>query len=308
MKKTILITGISGFLGWHLAQVCLASGYEVVGTGRSAVESKSRYKDYIQAPIEETDWENILRQHTPVACFHLAASASVTESLHDPFGDFSTVLPGTARLLHSIARVSPGTKFILFSSAAVYGNPAQLPISECARTKPISPYGVHKHIAEQLVLSIGECYGLTTACLRIFSAFGERLKKQIFFDLHMKAKLAIANKEKFITLYGTGNETRDFIHGIDVARAALLISETIEHNESLVINIASGVETSIRCVAELYLEAANISIDVIYNGAVKAGDPTNWCADISWLEKNKFERKVSLKEGLRSYAAWISNI
>lgn len=307
-NKNVIITGTSGFLGIHLANVCSAAGYEIIGIDRNPKPENIRFIKYIQSPLDDIDWEIILDKYQPFACFHLAASSSVANSIKDPFGDFSRVLPSTARLLHCIANKSPNTKFIFFSSAAVYGNPDSLPISEISIVRPISPYGVHKHVAEQMIYAISSCFKLCTINLRIFSAFGDGLKKQLFFDLHKKATIASEAGKKSIVLYGTGRESRDFIHGHDVARIALLLAEQPHESKNLVFNVGSGIETTIEDAVNTYLKVLKLNINPEFSGEIKIGDPQNWCADISKIRKLGFIPKFSLVDGLENYAKWISKL
>lgn len=305
-NKIALITGASGFLGVHLAEVCSKSGYKVVGVDRNMVPACIEFLDYIHAPINDVDWDCLLDRYRPAICFHLAASASVSASMQDPFGDFTRVLPSTAKILHAIAKKSPKTCFVFYSSAAVYGNPISLPITEESTVKPISPYGVHKHVAEQLIYSVGACYGLNTICLRIFSAFGDGLKKQLFFDLDKKIRTALSQNKKTISMFGTGNESRDFIHGHDVARAALLLAEQKTDEGNVFVNIGSGVEVSISDAVATYLSASKMDINVVFTGESKPGDPQNWCADISKLKEAGFVNNITLPDGLSMYSRWLN--
>lgn len=305
IKKCVLITGASGFLGRHLVKLCLIQGFTVVGIDRNPQPVGLKFIKYINSPINEVDWNQLLTEYKPYCCFHLAASASVSASIADPFGDFSRVLPSTARLLHSIANCSPQSKFIFFSSAALYGNPTHLPIAEDALVQPISPYGVHKHVAEQLIYSIGGCYGINTVCLRIFSAYGEGLRRQIFFDLYKKLKLAEDSGEKTVSLFGTGFESRDFIHGQDVARAALAIALNLDLNGHTVFNVGSGVETIISDAVNEFIDILGLKVTILFDGQVRPGDPRNWKADVSKLESIGFKSEITLRNGLIRYKDWL---
>ncbi|MBC7416726.1 MAG: SDR family oxidoreductase [Pedobacter sp.] len=305
-KENIVITGVSGFLGTYLSKLCLEKGYNVVGIDRNPVKIGCTLSSYIQSPIDDVDWDVILKKYRPKFFFHLAASASVGASISDPIGDFSRVLPSTARLLYALAKLKTNVKFIYFSSAAVYGNPSTLPISESAEVRPISPYGVHKHVAEQLIYSMGSCYGLNTICLRIFSAFGIGLKKQLFFDLNKKINEAKRTGIKTIHLYGTGRESRDFIHGHDVAVAALLVAEKEQSVCHRVLNVGSGSETTIKYAVDTYLTASGYQFNVKFDGQERVGDPKNWRSNIDLLEKYGFVLSKNFDEELLAYSKWVS--
>jgi dTDP-glucose 4,6-dehydratase/UDP-glucose 4-epimerase len=135
--------------------------------------------------------------------------------------------------------------------------------------------------------------------LRIFSAYGEGLKKQLFWDLYKKTK-----DQQNITLYGTGKESRDFIYILDLINAIELIANRAGfHGE--VINIANGEEVFIEdCVTKFY-NNFDTPVDYQFSGHGRAGDPNNWIADISTLKSLGYERKYSLEEGLQNYYKWI---
>ena len=122
----------------------------------------------------------------------------------------------TAFLLETLRTYLPSCRFVFLSSAAVYGNPQQLPSPRRSPCHPISPYGYHKYICEMLCREYGSIYSIKSSVLRIFSAYGERLRKQVIFDLCRKFSDPAL---KTVEVYGTGDETRDFIHARDIAQA-----------------------------------------------------------------------------------------
>ena len=138
------------------------------------------------------------------------------------------------------------------SSAAVYGRAAMLPIPETSPLAPISPYGVHKVVAEDLCRSYGRTFGLHVAIVRIFSAYGVELRKQLLWDASRKV---LAGDFRFD---GTGNETRDWVHAEDVARLMLIAAEHAQ-SDVPVVNCASGIEVPSRSILEVLLEALGTS-------------------------------------------------
>jgi UDP-glucose 4-epimerase len=304
----VLITGAAGFLGSHLARVCADAGYSLIGVGRHQPAEPEIFSHYIEADIDKVEWSGLIRATPPVACFHLASTASVPASVKEPLADFARVLPTTGRLLHALSGVATvRPRFVFFSSAAVYGNPKALPVDENAEVRPISPYGLHKHVAEQMVYGAAVCFGLAAVNLRIFSAYGNGLRRQLFFDVDTKARMALASGEHEIRLSGTGNEARDFIHGRDVARAALLVSQCELERECATFNLATGKEITIREAANLYLRQADLPVDVRFDGSVRTGDPLVWRADVTRIRSLGFNHEVELEAGLRQYAAWVTH-
>jgi len=143
-----------------------------------------------------------------------------------------------------------------------------------------------------------DCFGLETTSLRVFSAYGPGLRKQLFWDLLCKAQ---ENEE--IELFGTGHETRDFIYIDDLVRAIELIIRTArwEHPS---INVATGQETEIEDVARAFCREFPEPRQYRFTDHARKGDPNRWVADIDLLRNLGFEPRVSVEEGIRKYIRW----
>lgn len=164
---------------------------------------------------------------------------------------------------------------------------------------PLSPYGLHKMFADHLIRFYSQTYALQSCSLRIFSAYGEGQKKLLLWDLHRK----IQNSDGKVTLSGTGNESRDYIHVIDIAQQILL---TIKHatfaGES--INIANGIEVKISDIVGYYAKYYPKKFSYEFNGVAREGDPNNWRADIRTMNDWGYEQSVNIEEGIRNYINW----
>lgn len=300
-SPAILITGGSGFLGTYLARACTQSGYRIYGIDHKPPAQPELWdgfaEDYVQA-IDLTDFLDGVSLQT---CFHLAGSASVPFSVQHPFEDFNRLLPGTAKLLEYIVTRQKQCHLVLFSSAAVYGNPTELPVSETSQALPLSPYGVHKYLAEELLRQYSSIYSLTVSILRIFSAYGVGLRRQLFWDALCKYFDAYQKEEAFIEFFGTGAESRDFIHGADVARVAVLVSENPRINQVQQINVANGEEVSIKDALHTLLNFAPRTIAIKFNCESRSGDPARWLADVSYLKSIGYQPAISLESGLEEY-------
>lgn len=230
-----------------------------------------------------------------------AGASNVNNSFQDPINDFNKNTILVEQLLE-IIRVSGNKKikFINISSAAVYGNPQFLPIVEFSNIEPISPYGFHKKMAEDLCRYYNQCFGLNTLSLRVFSAYGEGQRKMLFWDLHNKILNSIGN----IELFGTGEESRDFIHIEDIIQQIIL---AINHADFTgeAINVANGTEVRIKEIVELYRKFHPNSFSYSFNGKNRPGDPLNWCADISKMKEWGYDQKVSLYDGVDGYIKWV---
>jgi dTDP-glucose 4,6-dehydratase/UDP-glucose 4-epimerase len=202
-------------------------------------------------------------------------------------------------MLDSIRVHNPTCKFINLGSAAVYGNPDELPVKESQTVHPVSPYGHHKLMAESICQEFYQFFDIATCSVRIFSAFGPGLKKQLFWDLYKKS---LQSEE--VVLYGTGNETRDFIYVEDLVRAL----EGIYLNGSFqgdAINIGRGIQISIKEAVATFYTCLNYKGKVSFKGENRVGDPLNWVADISKIKSMNVHPKEDLTSGLRKYVAWL---
>jgi UDP-glucose 4-epimerase len=166
---------------------------------------------------------------------------------------------------------------------------------------------MHKYVVEQLLYSATACYGLKTSALRVFSAYGAGLKRQIFHDVARKIDIAKSEGKTAIQLFGTGLESRDFIHAVDVARAAVAVSSRSSEGFE-VFNVASGIEVTIRDAVETFFEVNNISIGVNFTGSMRAGDPHRWQADISKIHQIGFNPISNFKTELQNYQRWLKGI
>ena len=304
-KGLILVTGASGFLGSYLADACRTVGHPVLGVDCRPPQRASLWADFCVAPCESASWERFLENRDVRVVFHLAGSASVPDSVRNPYEDFATSVPGTARLLSHLAQHHPSTHLVFFSSAAVYGNPKVLPIDESTQVMPISPYGIHKATSEYLLQHYARLHNLRTSILRVFSAFGPGLQKQFFWDLGKRAFQAVALGEKSITLHGTGQESRDFVYVTDIAKAALQVASRPGCPRCEVFNVGSGRETTTTEAASLLVKHLGADLRLMFNGAVRHGDPLNWCAETTKLSSIGFRPEVSLSEGITKVATWL---
>jgi UDP-glucose 4-epimerase len=305
-NQTLLITGASGFLGTWLADAAYAAGYRIIGIDLRAPSKPYIWAGFATSSCDTTDLTALLEGESLFAVCHLAGGASVPASFADPYGDFASLIPGTSRLAIYLAKAQPQARLYLFSSAAVYGNPKHLPISERMRVLPISPYGVHKATAESLLFHYARVLKLNVTAFRIFSVFGPGLKKQIVWDVGQHALTAIQSGKTQITLFGTGRESRDFIYVKDLCKAVLTVLAQAVKPSIEIYNLASGKESCIAEVAECLVQKLKLPLTVSFNGIVRKGDPLNWRADISKLEALGFQADYTMEAGLKEIAAWMS--
>lgn len=290
--STIIVLGGGGFLADYVELHYLELGWRVVSVGRGAMRSSSDFRYAWNLP--HNDFTHLLAIEQPELCVNATGKASVPASVVEPLADFEANTVLNYYILDSIRRISPHTIFIHLSSAAVYGNPLNLPVNETADIKPISPYGWHKYLSEVLVEEHASMFGIHTASLRIFSAYGVGLKRQVVWDLTVKALNTVDGP---LSSLGCSDDSRDFIHARDIATAIELIANNGElHGE--VYNVANGEEVPIGLLARKILNQMGQSKKIIFDGNRVPGNPSRWHADISKLKALGFHPEVAFESGL----------
>ncbi|MBE9126891.1 MULTISPECIES: NAD-dependent epimerase/dehydratase family protein [unclassified Coleofasciculus] len=299
--KSALILGVTGFIGRYISRHFFEAGWLVVGVGtRPPENAPSQYLiTYQQMVLPSTELVELIKDIQPQVCIHCVGRASVGLSVTEPAEDFQASVTITFHLLNTLRLYAPQCRLIYLSSAAVYGNPEILPIKENHKLNPISPYGFHKLMCEQLCIEFFKIYGLPTAVVRIFSAYGPGLRRQVLWDICQKALT-----QTVLKLQGTGNESRDFIHVRDVAKAIYTLAEKAPCKAD-VYNLASSVETTIRELAELILVQLECKVSLEFDGKVPLGNPSNWRADMtSFTQFGVTFPEVSLERGVNVYVQW----
>lgn len=286
----VLITGARGFVGSSLAENAIRKGYEVLGIGRSAQPPPDWYGNYAWADVALTDLAPIINGFEPDLVVHCAGSASVMSSLASPLDDLRATVLTLANMLDGIRRSKLRPVLVFPSSAAVYGNPAHLPVREDEPCRPISPYGFHKVAAEMLVHEYRTCYSLPAVICRIFSLLGERQRRLLLWDLYQQFVGPAAE----VVIQGTGDESRDFIHIDELGDTLLEFRRQVESlpAENCIVNVASGVETRIKTVALLVKEILGSNKPLVFSGKERIGDPIRWVADRTKLDGLRTEIRV----------------
>lgn len=291
---TVWVTGANGFIGQQLVRELSASGAFVVGFGRGA-GTPANCDLYIKGALCNGTFSQALELGgSPARVYHFAGGSTVGASIASPLNDFDSNVATTASLLEFLRCQAPGAGFLLASSAAVYGAGHRTAVTAESRLSPLSPYGQHKRIAEQLVHSYAENFGLRGTVLRIFSIYGPSIRKQLLYDVCFR----LAGGEAPLVLSGTGDEVRDWLHVEDAVRS---IVAAIDPDPGVVqvYNVASGTGTNIRTVASLVCAAWGSS-SPRFSGVVRSGDPQRLFADPSSLLPN-FVPEIQLADGLRDF-------
>lgn len=256
--------------------------------------------EYTRLALPSPAFAELLLRTQPAALIHCAGRASVAHSLTDPAADFRDGTVLTFEVLEALRRHAPRCRFVLLSSAAVYGNPRTLPVTEEHPCAPLSPYGYHKRQGELLCEEFARLFAVPATAVRIFSAYGPGLRRQVVWDI---CRQALTQPE--LRLRGTGGESRDFIHAADVARALRCVVQNAPCTGEIY-NLASGIETTIAELADRILRQLGRDIPAYFDRAQTPGDPLHWRADIARLRALGDEPRVPLERGLESFATWCS--
>ena len=307
-----LVTGVAGFIGSHLAATLLDQGASVVGvdcfTDYYAREIKERNLEenrlrdgfrFAETTIQDADLPALLEDVTHV--FHLAAQAGVRKSWGTDFKVYTTNNIDASQILLEACVGRPLTRFVYASSSSVYGDRAAIPMREDALPQPVSPYGVTKLAAEQLCYLYHVNYGVPTAAMRYFTVYGPRQRPDMAFNRFLRAALA----NDTITLYGDGEQTRDFTFVSDAVAATIAAGERGVPGTAY--NVGGGSRVSMNDVLRIIERIAGRPLKVAREDAQK-GDMRDTYADTSLARRDLgFCPKVPLDEGIHAEYRWLSS-
>lgn len=309
--KNCLVTGVAGFVGSHLARRLLAEGCKVVGVDLFTDYYDRRLKEKNCADLLQNKWFKLVEGDIAEAgeswfenvqwVFHQAAQAGVRASWGAEFSHYThhNVL-GKQRLLEAV-RDSSIEKFIYASSSSVYDAGGKLPMHEDDLPRPLSPYGVSKLAAEHLCNLYHQNFKVPVVSLRYFTVYGAAQRPDMAFHRFITSLL----DDREITVYGNGEQTRDFTFIEDIVDANLCAVRTAGV-EGRVYNIGGGSRISVNGVLEMLGRITGSSVKVKYEG-VQAGDPLHTYADTGRAKAElKFRACTTLEDGLRAmYKSFI---
>lgn len=303
----VWITGAHGFIGRYLARSLKTRGYQIAGIGHGAWPEAEAAKWGLSFWLNgEISASNLgqMRQALglPDMVFHLAGGSSVGAAIAHPQEDFNRTVVSTAELLEWLRQHSLATRLIAVSSAAVYGSAHNGPIVEDSRLSPFSPYGAHKLMMEELCRSYAANFGLRLALPRLFSVYGPGLEKQLLWDLCVKIAAGGA-----VELGGSGDELRDWIDVRDVACGLERVGQ-VASVDAPVINLASGVATSVRDIAGMVAASwmdSEVAVPVVtFSGRSRPGDPFSLVADVARMSAYGIANRIPVTQGIAEYVAW----
>ncbi|CAB1127842.1 UDP-glucose 4-epimerase [Candidatus Hydrogenisulfobacillus filiaventi] len=293
----VVVTGGAGFIGSHLVPRLVARGHQVTVVDNLSAGRRERVPEGARLLVADVRltaaWVPRLPEGADVL-IHLAAQASVPLGEAHPREDFAANAEGTLAALE--AALTLGVREVRFaSSAAVYGDPARLPVPEEAPTVPRSFYGVHKLLGEGLVAHWGERYGMRTVILRLANVYGpgqgvtgEGGVVAVFLDALRRGRLPV--------LHGDGRQTRDFVAVEDVAAAFL---HRLGESPSVRVNVATGIGTSIGELWQQMAALAGVDPARVRRGPARVGDIRHSRLDPERARAWGFAPRIRLEDGLR---------
>ncbi len=294
-----LITGAAGFLGSALANYLVGEGHQVRGLDDlSAGNREALSPEVIFTRGDVNDRPKLWTLLQDVDCvYHLAARVSVPESVLYPREYNAVNVGGTVALMEAMRDV--GVRRVVFiSSGAVYGRQESQPLREDMLPRPASPYAVSKLAAEYYVHTIGALWGIETVVLRVFNAYGEGQHLPPAHPPVIPYFLYQATHGGTLVIHGDGSQTRDYVYVQDVVRAMVAAATAPEVNRQI-INVGSGVETSVAELAVMVLNLTGNRAQIVYNPRASGGVP-RMRADLTLAERKLgYKPSVTLEEGLR---------
>jgi UDP-glucose 4-epimerase len=292
-----IVTGGAGFIGSHLVDALLNKGEEVyvvddLSTGKQ--ENLNPVASFNKMDICDPGLSKLICSICPEIVFHLAAQVSVPRSLVNPCEDTRVNVLGTVNLLD--ACVKAGVKRVVFSSsAAVYGMPQYLTINEAHPLHTISPYGASKAAAEEYIRLYQRMYGINYIILRYANVYGPRQDAEgeggvvSIFDRRLASRDAL-------TIFGSGEQTRDFVYIKDIVRANLAAASCSPNHT---VNVSTGEATSINELAQTMISITNTSVEIIHQPERQGDIQHSVLSPQLALEVMGWKPIYKLKDGLK---------
>lgn len=301
--RSALVLGAKGFVGRHVCRALADSGIGVTGLGHGQWQGDDLaawgLSHWVEGEIDLPTLESLKLDMFPDVLIHCGGSGAVSFSYANPLDDFHRSVDSTAAVLEWVRRSgSASSRVVAVSSAAVYGDQGDVDLTEMATRSPVSPYGFHKLAAESLCDSYSRFFGIKVSIVRLFSVFGEGLRKQLLWDALNKFE-----RGQF-QFFGTGNELRDWIHVDDAAR--LLCAAASAPQADFEVYNGGNEHADIRDVLSRLATACGIGHVPEFNGQTHTGNPRRLTSNCGHARRQLgWHPGVSLTDGLSRYAAWF---
>lgn len=299
-----LVLGAAGFIGRQVCRELSLQGFFVKGLGHGNLSEEEMLRfgisEWFRADITLEQIRLACLDNKPDVIIHCGGGSSVAYSLSNPADDFNRSVNSTLAVLEYAREQSSPPRIVLLSSAAVYGDGGDDELSESSMLNPVSPYGYHKKVSEMLGEAHHRFFGLRVIIVRLFSVYGDGLRKQLLWDAMNKYRNGI------YSFLGTGKEMRDWIHITDAARLICLAASF--HNDSFAIFNGGHAKASIEKILALLAKFSGSNFIPTFSGEVHSGNPRNLIAStLSARRDLGFVPKVDLEKGIQQYVDWFSS-
>jgi UDP-glucose 4-epimerase len=310
MSRRVLVTGGAGFIGSHVADAYLSRGDEVVildSLVHGRVENVPEGAEFVEMDIRDPRAAELIKARRFDLISHHAAQMDVRVSVNDPRFDASVNVDGLLNVLHAAHEAGVGRVLFVSSGGVVYGEPEVRPTPESASKLPESPYGVTKLAGEQYLYYYHRVHGLEYAALRYSNVYGPRQ------DPHGEAGVVAIFSTKLIegtpiTIFGDGEQTRDYVYVGDVVAANLLLSDAVLPRASSLddrgFNVGTGIETNVNELAAALMRASGRSVEVRH-AEPRAGELRHSSLDTARLGSLGWAPETALETGLGATYEWI---
>ena len=305
-SKIALVTGAAGFIGSHLVDRLIADGYSVTGIddlSSGTLDNLPSGFDLRKMDIRDPDVQSVVAELRPDIVFHLAAQISVSISAREPKLDADVNIGGALNLLEGIRTVDGKTAKLVYitSGGTAYGDPDMVPADESTPVRPLSPYGASKLAVETYLPIYEKLCGLNYSIIRLANVYGPRQDphgEAGVVAIFAKAMLA----RKPLTIFGDGNDERDYIYVQDVVDA---IARAAEGTLPGPFNVGTGIGTITNRIFELVAENCGHS-EAANHGPDRLGDVNRISLDPSKAKRELgWESQVSLEDGLKTTVDWF---
>ena len=307
MSKKVLVTGGAGFIGSNIVKSLITQGYSVtvlddLSSGHICNIENFKEVEFVKGDIRNADLIYSAVKNA-VAVIHLAASVGNKRSIDNPILDSEINTMGTLRLLEACRRAEV-PKIVYSSSAGIFGELKKIPITEDHPINPNTPYGVSKLSAEKLCLAYAHLYEIEAICLRYFNVYGPNQRFDVYGNVIPIFVFKLLRGEA-PTVFGDGEQTRDFVNVKDVADANLKAMRAVGVTGAF--NIASGTSISINELIQLIKKIMGSDIKINY-GLPRTGDVRDSRADISNVCKAlDYKPSIKIENGLMEYIDWAKS-
>ena len=303
-KKIVVVTGGAGFIGSHMVDLLLSKKYQVHiidNFSGGHIKNLSHHKKNSNLSIEKADICKLMPDNKMFKnakyVFHFAGIGDIVPSINNPSNYMNTNVQGTIKVLEA-ARHAKVKKFVYAASASCYGKTEKL-VNENFKISLEHPYALSKYLGEQSVFHWHKVYGLPINSIRIFNAYGPRVRTTGAYGAVIGVFFKQKIENKPLTIVGNGKQSRDFVYVTDLAQA--FMAAALTNQKGKVFNVGTGKPQTVNYLANL-VGGKKIFIPD------RPGEPKYSCADITKIKKKlKWKPKVEFKDGIKKMMSEIKN-